>query len=355
MGIEQLNNLIGKWVSGFSINVITDRTWVELASILAPSALLILILFGIAVSLENKTWRSFNLWICLLVTIFYLPYELYRQSSNLVKAQTNIGEVQTNLKLLLDSAHLNHVGNLIDEEVSSHVLGEMIHSGEKKDLLYISWLLSENEKKLLAEQENKQKMIVNELNSALSNLKQEIVETQEPVEKIANDILSRIDGTISQLIESKIQHFNQALNQSLENFQSEINTFVQNELNTYQAKLTEITQQNTDELQSYTRSAKQTFADQINQTNKESLQKLDETTKSIDQMKAALGGINFEQIVGQVQQLSNSIKSAQERNEALFEYNECIRTAGIIDLIGKEEDCKKKLNNRLNELTHSNK
>ena len=175
---------------------------------------------------------------------------------------------------------------------------------------------------------------------ALSNLKQEITETQQPVEKIANDILSRIDGTISQLIENKIQLFNQTLNQSLENFQNEINTFVQNELNTYQAKLTEITQHNTDELQNYTRTAKQTFLDQINLANKESLQKLDETTKNIDQMKAALGGINFDQVANQVQQLSNSIKLAQERNEALFEYNECIRTAGIIDLIGKEEDCK---------------
>lgn len=355
MGVEQLNNLIGKWISGFSINTITDRTWIELASILAPSALLILILFGIAVSLENKTWRSFNLWICLLITVFYLPYELYRQSNNIVKAQTNIGEVQTNLKQLLDSANLNHIGNLVNEEMSSDVLGEMIHSGEKKDFLYISWLLNENEKKLSAEQENKQKMIVDELKVTLSNLKQEIIETQEPVEKIANDILSRIDGTISQLIENKIQHFNQALNQSLENFQNEINRFVQNELNTYQEKLTEITEHNTNELQSYTRTAKQTFSDQISLTNKESLQKLDETTKNIDQMKAALGGINFEQVVSQVQQLSNSIKLAQERNEALFDYNECIRTAGIIDLIGKEEDCKKKLNNRLNELTHLNK
>lgn len=76
MGVEQLNNLIGKWVSGFSINVITDRTLIELASILTPSIILILVLFGVAVSLENKTWRSFNLWICLLITIFYLPYEL---------------------------------------------------------------------------------------------------------------------------------------------------------------------------------------------------------------------------------------------------------------------------------------
>ncbi len=354
MGVEQLNNLIGKWVSGFSINVITDRTLIELASILTPSIILILVLFGVAVSLENKTWRSFNLWICLLITIFYLPYELYRQSNNLVKAQSNVDEIQTNLKLLLDSASLSHIGNLIDKEVSSNVLEE-IHSGDKKDLLYISWLLSENEKRLLAEQEHKQKIIVDELKLALSNLKQEITETQQPVEKIANDILSRIDGTISQLIENKIQLFNQTLNQSLENFQNEINTFVQNELNTYQAKLTEITQHNTDELQNYTRTAKQTFLDQINLANKESLQKLDETTKNIDQMKAALGGINFDQVANQVQQLSNSIKLAQERNEALFEYNECIRTAGIIDLIGKEEDCKKKLNTRLNELTHSNK
>lgn len=355
MGVEQLNNLIGKWVSGFSINVITDRTWIELASILAPSAILILILFGIAVSLENKTWRSFNLWLCLLITIFYLPYELYRQSNNIVRAQANIEEVQANLKLLLDSASLSHTKKLVNEDVSASVLGEMIHSGDKKELVYLSWLIHENEKKLLEHLANNQQLVIDELKSTLSTFKQEFIETQQPVDKIANDILSRIDGTISQLIENKIQHFNQALNQSLESFQNEINSFVQNEMNTYQAKLAEITQHNSDELQNYTRSAKQTFSDQISQTNKESLQKLDETTKSIDQMKAALGGINLDQVANQVQQLSNSIKLAQERNEALFEYNECIRTAGIIDLIGKEEDCKKKLNNRLNELTHLNK
>ena len=72
-------------------------------------------------------------------------------------------------------------------------------------------------------------------------------------------------------------------------------------------------------------------------------------------MKTALGGINLDQVVNQVQQLSDLINLAQERNEALFEYNECVRTAGIIDLIGKEEDCKKKLNKRLDELTHLNK
>lgn len=354
MGVEQLNNLIGKWVSGFSINVITDRTWIELASILAPSAILVLILFGIAVSLENKTWRSFNLWLCLLITIFYLPYELYRQSNNIVKAQANIGEVQTNLKSLMGLANLSHAETLVDGEVSSSILGEMIHSGDKKDLLYLSWLMRENEKNLLEQHANNQQLIIEELKSALSTFKQEIIETQQPVEKIANDILSRIDGTISQLIENKIQHFNHALNQSLGNFQNEINTFVQNEMNTYQAKLAEITQHNTNELQSYTHSAKQTFSDQITLTNKESLQKLDETTKSIDLMKASLGGINLDQVVSQVQQLSNLIKLAQERNEALFEYNECIRTAGIIDLIGREEDCKKKLNSRLNKLTNSN-
>ena len=355
MGVEQLNNLIGKWVNGFSIDIITDRTWIELASIIAPSAILILILFGVAVSQENKTWRTFNLWICLLITTFYLPYELYRQSNHIAKAQVNIGEVQTNLKSLLDSANLSHIGDLVNEEVSSSVLGEMIHTGEKRDLLYISWLLGENEKKILTQQENNQQMVVDELKSLLSQLKQEIIDSREPVGKISDDILSRIDGTISQLIEGRIQHFNQTLNQSLGNFQNEINAFVQSELNTYQEKLAAITQHNTDELQTYTLTAKQTFLDQINITNQDSLQKLDETKNSIDQMKTALGGINLDQVVNQVQQLSNLINIAQERNEALFEYNECVRTAGIIDLIGKEEDCKKKLNKRLDELTHLNK
>ena len=74
-----------------------------------------------------------------------------------------IGEVQTNLKSLLGSANLSHAETLVDGEVSSSILGEMIHSGDKKDLLYLSWLMRENEKNLLEQHANNQQLIIEEL------------------------------------------------------------------------------------------------------------------------------------------------------------------------------------------------
>jgi hypothetical protein len=143
-----------------------------------------------------------------------------------------------------------------------------------------------------------------------------------------------------------MQAFKQEIDSSLDNFKENINTFVQGELNNYQEKLAVITQQNVDELRNYSNKASQAFSHQANKTNQESWKKIDAAKDSIDE-----AGTTIAQTVTQpVKQLAASIEMAQKKNDMLFEYNECMRTAGLLDLAGKEQQCKSKLNQDMSSL-----
>ncbi|SDY48716.1 hypothetical protein [Nitrosomonas sp. Nm58] len=351
--MDKLNESIAGWINGFSLSMITDRSWFEIASILTPSIILILVLFGFSFTLQNRKWKIVTYTVCLLLTLLFLPYELFRQSAALSKAQTNISEMQTRLKGLLNASELNHIENLADKEVASSMLEETIDNleqKEKKELILISWLIAENEKQSLRLHEDKQKLFFDEIKSSLNEAKGEIINTREPVDKISDDILKRIDSDISHLIGNKMQSLNQAFDHSLKTFQQEINFFVQNEFKTYEERLATLTQRSIDELRNYTSKAGQELDNKIRDIDRESSHKLDETQKSIDHLEGAVENINMDKIVAHIKQLSGSIDLIQKQSDVQFEYNECIRTVGWIDLIGREEECKKKLYMNMNDL-----
>jgi hypothetical protein len=261
--------------------------------------------------------------------------------------------MQTRLKGLLNASELNHIENLADKEVASSMLEETIDNleqKEKKELILISWLIAENEKQSLRLHEDKQKLFFDEIKSSLNEAKGEIINTREPVDKISDDIVKRIDGDISHLIGNKMQSLNQAFDHSLKTFQQEINFFVQNEFKTYEERLATLTQRSIDELRNYTSKAGQELDNKIRDIDRESSHKLDETQKSIDHLEGAVENINMDKIVAHIKQLSGSIDLIQKQSDVQFEYNECIRTVGWIDLIGREEECKKQLYMNMNDL-----
>lgn len=356
--MNELDEFVAGLINGFSLNVITDRSWFEIASILTPSVILILVLFGFSFFLQNRNWKIVTYTACFLLTLLFLPYELFRQSTALSKAEANVAEMQSSLKALLDTSDLDFAENLADKEAADKMLEEMIDDlgpKQKKELILVSWLVAENEKKSLRVQEEKQKLLTDEIKANLNETKREIIHTREPAKKIADDILKRVDGEISHLIENKMQAFNQGIDQSLGSFQQSIHAFVGNELNTYEGKLVSLTQKNIEELNNvlinHTSEARQEFTHQIMDVNKASLQKLAETQKNIDQLENTIEKINLEKVTAQIKQLSNSIDLIQKQNEVRFDYSECIRTAGMIDLIGKEEECRNKYYSNMNELT----
>ncbi len=351
--MDKLNEFIAGWINGFSLSTITDRNWIEIASILTPSIILILVLFGLSFTLQNKNWKIATYTACLLLALLFLPYELFRQSATLSKAQANISEMQTRLKELLNASELNHIENLADKEVVSSMLEEMIgnlEQKERKELILISWLIAENEKQSSHLHEDRQKLLFDGIKSSLNEAKGEIINTREPVDKIADDIVKRIDSDISHLIGNKMQSLNQAFDHSLDIFQQEINSFVQNEFKAYEERLTTLTQRSIDELRNYTSEAGQELDSKIRDIDRESLHKLDQTQKNIDHLEDTIESINLEKIVARIKRLSDSIDLIQKQSDVQFEYNECIRTVGWIDLIGKEEECKKKLYMNINDL-----
>lgn len=355
--MDKLNEFIAGWINGVSLSRVTDRDWFEIVSILAPSVILILVLFGFSFALQNKNGKIVTYITCLLLTLLFLPYELFRQSAAISKAQANISEIQTSLKTLLSTSDLKHIENLADKEVAVSILEEMINPldrKEKKELILISWLIAENEKQSLRLHEDKQKLFSDEIKSSLSDTKQEIINTREPVDKIADDILKRIEGDINHLIENKMQSFSQAIDHSLGTFQQGINSFVQNELRTYEETLAALAQKGADELshelKNFTHTTGLEFSNQLRHVNQESLQKLDETQKSIDHLGNAIENINPNKMITHIKRLSDSIELIQKQNEVRFRYHECMRSAGLIDLIGKEEECKKQLSTHMNDL-----
>ncbi|MFZ1851541.1 MAG: hypothetical protein WAU15_04810 [Nitrosomonas sp.] len=76
---------------------------------------------------------------------------------------------------------------------------------------------------------------------------------------------------------------------------------------------------------------------------------MDATKEKIEGLGAA-SDAGLKNTVQQVKQLSASLENAQRKNEVLFEYNECMRTAGVLDLCGKVEQCKAKYQQDINSL-----
>jgi len=348
-----MNEFIAKVLNMLSFDVLTGRSWLDILSILAPSVILIFVLLCFSFFLKNRKWRFSAYSVCLVLTLVFLPYELLRQSTAMARADANVNEMHSNLQELLNSAYLSHLNDVANKEVSSNILDEMIHGldkEKKKDLILISWLIAENEKNALNQIDDKQKLLADEIKSSLNETKTEIIDSRPPVEKISDTIVKRLDDDINQLVENKMQAFKQEIDNSLDSFKEGINTFVQSELNNYQEKLAAITQQNVDELRNYSNRANQAFSDQVNKANQQSLQKMDATQESIDGIGAAIADINLKNVAQQVKQLSTSIELAQKKNDILFDYNECMRTAGLLDLGGKEEQCRTKLNQDMSSL-----
>lgn len=341
---------IGKFVS---FEALIERDWLEIVQILMPIFILALVFLGLSFFIQNKRWKTAASIVCAVLSLVYLPYELYRQSIILVRADANVSEIRGNLQNLLDSANLTHIQAIADKEVATNMLDELIlglNQEKKKDLLLIAWLVAENEKDSLNQIEGKQKVLADDIKSSLNATKTEIIDSRPPVEKISDTIVKKLDDDVKQLVEKKMRVFKQEIDSSLDGFKEGINTFVQGELNNYQEKLAGITQQNIDELKNYSGKANQAFAEQAKKINQESLKKLDETKQSIDGIGVTISDINLKNIAQQVKQLSASLESAQKKNDILFEYNECMRTAGLLNLGGKIEQCKSKLDQDMGSL-----
>ncbi|WP_297325882.1 hypothetical protein [Nitrosomonas sp.] len=344
-----MNEFIAKVTNFISFDVLIGRSWLDIVSILTPSVLLIIGLFWLSYLIKFRKWRFSAYALCLALTLVYLPYELLRQATALARADANVNEMHDSLQGLLNSANLNHMNDIANKEVSADILDELIRGldrNKKKDLILVSWLISENEKNSLNQIDDKQKSLADTIKSSLNETKTEIIESRPPIEKISETIVKRLDSDINQLVETKMQSFKQEIDSSLDNFKEGINTFVQGELNNYQEKLAVITQQNIDELRNYSSKANQAFSQQANRTNQESLKKIDAAKDSIDEAGTTIA----QTVTKQVKQLAASIELAQKKNDILFEYNECMRTAGVLDLAGKEQQCKTKLNQDMSSL-----
>jgi hypothetical protein len=335
-----------------SIESLIERGWLEIVQILMPIFLLALVFLGLSFYIQHKRWKAAASIVCALIALVYLPYEFYRQSMVSARANANVGEIQGNLQSLLDSASLAHAKSIADKEAAASILDEMIHGlnqEKKKELVLISWLVAENEKNALNQIDSKQKSLADDIKSNLAVAKTEIIDSRPPIEKISDTIVKKLDDDVKVLIEKKMLGFKQEVDSSLDGFKESINTFVQGELNNYQTKLAGITQQNVDELKNYSNRANQAFAEQVHKINQVSMKKLDDTKESIEGVGAA-SETNLKNIAQQVKQLSASLEIAQRKNEILFEYNECMRTSGLLDIGNKGEQCKSKLNQEMSAL-----
>ncbi|MEK6735749.1 MAG: hypothetical protein AABY47_04210 [Pseudomonadota bacterium] len=348
-----MNEFKAEFLKVFSFDLLKNISWLDIASILAPTVVLIFVLFGISFFLRSRNWKITTYITCTILTLIFLPYELFRQATEISRAEANVSQVHQSLQELLNAEEYRHLSDLANKEVAAGLLDKLI-SGldktQKKDLILMSWVIAENEKNSLNEIDNKQKSLVDEIKSNLDETKTQIIDSRPPVEKISDDIVKRLDDDINRLVESKLQAFKQELDTSLDSFQQGINSFVQTELNSYGKKLSAITQQNVDELKNYSSKAEQAFAQQASKTNQESLKKLDDTKESIDGIGAAIENINMKEVIAQVKQLSNAVKLSQKKNDILFEYNECVRSAGLLDLAGKEDHCRNIRNQELSNL-----
>ena len=77
---------------------------------------------------------------------------------------------------------------------------------------------------------------------------------------------------------------------------------------------------------------------------------MEATKKSIDGIGATIADVDLKNVAQQIKQISSSMDVAQKKADILFEYNECMRAAGMLDLAGKEENCRTKLNQSMSGL-----
>ncbi len=348
-----MNEYIAELSSLFAFDELAERSWQEIALILSPSVLLIFLLFGYIGFLKTKLWQWTIYVICLVVIVVYMPYELMRQSTEMSRAQANIEEMHDGLKEFLDAAKLGYINSLNTEETAASMLDELINgldAHEKKELIVISWIMAENEKQALGQIDDKQKLLADDIKTSVSTAKSEIIDSRMPVEKISGDVVKRLEMDVNHLLESKMNTFKQEIDSTLDSFEKDINTFIKSELGNYEEKLAAITQQNVDELRDYSSKASRSIAHQVNKINKESLQRLDDTKVSIDGIGAAISNIDLQTVIKEISVLSSKVENAQKKNEILFEYHECMRAAGMLDLGGKKDECKTALDSAFNEL-----
>lgn len=344
---------IETFVSGIPFNAVEDRSWLEIALILAPTVLLIIVLFLTSFSLKRKFFKKTVYIICISLSLAFLPYELLRQANEMSKADTNITITQEGLKELLDASNLNHVELLADKEVASKTLEKLlfdINKEEKQALLTVSWLIAENEIQARLHQENKYQSLSDDIQSNLLIMKEEIIDSRPPAEKISDDILHGIEQDLTQLIEIKMELLNEDINHSLQNLQTGISNFIQNQVQEYDETLEVILQKNVDEFQQHANQERIAITRQVKDANLKSMKKLEDTKNSVDNVGAKLASVNLKDVVTNMNQLSVSVDDIQKRNKILFTYNECLRTVGLIDLAGKEAECRNDLNEAIDEL-----
>lgn len=335
-----MKELLAGYINELPIDAVGDRSWFEIFSILAPSVILIVGLFILSFYIRRIYFKRIIYVFCLSMSLFFLPYELFRQAADMSKADANIEITQTKLKALLSSSNLDFLDQFIDKGTASETLEKLIfdlNKEQKQEMVLISWLIAENELK-------SNQLLGKDIRSSLDDLKGDIVNSRPSVEKISDDILQHIDKDVTHLIEVKMKSFNQEIDSSLAGFQDGITTFIQTQLQEYEKSLDLITQKNVNELRNYANRTRNSFAQQVNESSKESLQKLQETKNSVDHVGATLEGINLSAVLTDVKNLATTVNDIQRKNDILFTYNECLRSVGLIDLSGKEERCRKQLN-----------
>lgn len=348
-----MKDFVVELINALPLSAVEGRSWFEIVSILAPSVLFISVLFGVSFFLREKYLKRTVVILCVVLALFFLPYELFRQASNISKANENINITQSQLKELLTASGLDYLKPLVGKEVASDVLAELIYDlsdEQKRSIIFMGWLIAENETKIKKYVDRIYQSLDEEIKLSLNNVTKEIISSRTPTEKISEDILARIDGDVSQRIEQKMAAFNQDIDQSLGNFQEKINSFVQSQLDEYEQTLVKIAQKNSKELENYSDRARIAFATQLNRSNRASLQKLEDTKKRVDGIGTELASANIKNLTGDVKKLSVLIEEIQKKNDILFKYNECIRLVGFIDFSGKEEQCRKEMNRRLENL-----
>lgn len=350
--IAELSNL-------FSLDELTKRNWLEIVLIASPTIVIIFLMMGYIGFLKSKFWQWTIYTVSFVMLVGYLPYELTRQSTEMSRAQANVDELQGNLQAFLDEANLGYINSFNDEAVAKSLLDELINgldAGERKELIMISWLMSENEKLALGQIDNRQKVLaddiktrVDDIKTSVTTAKSEIIDSREPVpvEKISSDVVKRLETEVNHLLEDRMNAFKQEIDGTLGGFENDINGFIQAQLGNYEEKLTTITQQNVEELRNYSSQANRAIAQQVDKINQTSLQKLDDTKVRIEGIGTAINNIDLQAVINHITQLSTKMEKTQKRNDAQFAYIECMRTTGMIDLGGKKDECKTALDSAL--------
>lgn len=348
-----MNEYIETFISGVPINAVGDRSWLELASILGPSVFFIFGLFLFSLFLKKRYLKKTIYLVCITISLVFLPYELFRQATEMSKADANIASTQASLKELLDASNRSHIDLLTDKDVATRTLEKLlfdVSKEQKHSLLMVSWLIAENEIQARRHQDDKYQSLADDIKSTLSDIKEEIIDSRTPIQQISDEIQHGIDRDVTQLIEIKMKAFNEEIDHSLQNFQKGVGTFIQDRLQIYDETLELISQKNIDELRQHADQERITLANQINKSNQRSIKRLEDTKKSVDNVGAKLARVNLEDVVTNVNQLTISVEDIQRRNQILFTYNECLRSVGLIDLAGKEAECRDELNIAMDEL-----